>query len=47
MVPDETHFLSALREIVESGETPAEELLARYHGAWGGSLDPIYEEYAY
>ena len=44
---DEAHFLNALHEIAESGRTPAEELLDRYHGAWGGKLDRIYEEYSY
>jgi len=29
------------------GITPAEELLERFHGEWGGSVDPIFEEYAY
>jgi glutamate--cysteine ligase len=44
---DESHFLNALREIATSGQTPAEELLARYHGAWGGDLTRIYAEYSY
>jgi gamma-glutamylcysteine synthetase len=26
---------------------PAEELLAKYHGPWNGSVDPVYNEYAY
>jgi glutamate--cysteine ligase len=47
MVPDETHFLGALREIVASGQTPADELLERYHGAWSGDLSRIYAEYGY
>jgi glutamate--cysteine ligase len=47
MVPDETHFLGALHEIVSSGQTPADELLARYRGAWGGDLSRIYREYSY
>ncbi len=47
LIPDETHFLNALHEIVASGQTPADELLARYHGPWGGKLDPIYAEYSY
>ncbi|MBP7001919.1 glutamate--cysteine ligase [Amaricoccus sp.] len=46
-VPDETHFLNALHEIVESGETPADEMLARYDGPWKGELSPVYSEYAY
>ncbi len=47
MVPDETHFLNALKESVESGQVPADELLARYHGEWGGDLSRIYAEYSY
>ncbi|MBX3456493.1 glutamate--cysteine ligase [Ferrovibrio sp.] len=44
---DETHFLSPLVQIVESGITPAEELLALYHGRWNRSVDPIFTELAY
>ncbi|SDW70799.1 glutamate--cysteine ligase [Albimonas donghaensis] len=47
LIPDETHFLDALRETVDRGETPADELLARYHGDWGGDLSKIYGEYSY
>ena len=47
LVPDEAHFLSALRESVETGRTPADELLAKYHGEWGGDLSRVYEEYSY
>ena len=47
MIPDETHFLNALKDIVASGRTPAEELLARYHGDWDGDLTRIYGEYSY
>ncbi|MFO1105132.1 MAG: glutamate--cysteine ligase [Amaricoccus sp.] len=47
LIADETHFLDALAEIVARGETPADELLARYHGPWGETLTPIYGEYAY
>ena len=47
LVPDETHFLNALRDSVDSGQTPADELLARYHGDWSGDLSRIYAEYAY
>ena len=44
---DETHFLSALHEIATTGQTPAEELLARYHGDWQGDIARIYAEYSY
>jgi len=47
LVPDETHFLNALKESLESGKTPADELLECYHGEWGGDLTRIYEEYKY
>ncbi|APX89579.1 glutamate--cysteine ligase [Brevirhabdus pacifica] len=47
LVPDETHFLNALRESVESGTVPADELLAKYHGEWDGDLSRIYAEYSY
>ncbi|MGF1455292.1 MAG: glutamate--cysteine ligase [Alphaproteobacteria bacterium] len=45
--PDETGFLDALDEIAEDGRTPAERLLERYRGEWGGSVDPIFEECAF
>ena len=44
MGEDETGFLAPLREIVASGETPAESLLRRYHGEWGGDLSRVYAE---
>ncbi len=46
-IPDETHFLNALHEIVDTGQTPADELLARYEGEWRGDLSRIYGEYSY
>jgi glutamate--cysteine ligase len=45
--PDERSYLTVLNEIVESGRTPAEELLEAYHGRWGGSVDPAFSELAY
>lgn len=47
LVPDETHFLDALKETVETGRAPADELLAHYHGDWHGDLSRIYAEYSY
>ena len=47
LIPDETHFLDALDDIVARGETPAEELLARYEGPWNRDLSRIYAEYSY
>ena len=47
LLGDETHFLDALRDSVETGKAPADELLAKYHGEWGGDLSRIYAEYSY
>lgn len=47
LIPDETHFLNALKESVETGRTPADELLEKYYGEWGGDLSHIYDEYSY
>ncbi len=47
LVPDETHFLNALQESIETGKVPADELLEKYHGEWGGDLTRIYAEYSY
>jgi glutamate--cysteine ligase len=44
---DETGYLSELEEIAETGITPAERLLALYHGAWKGDVTRIYEQFAY
>ena len=40
-------LLEVLEDRLARGVTPAEELLAKYHGEWGGSVDPIYTEEAY
>ncbi|MEM6576853.1 MAG: glutamate--cysteine ligase [Pseudomonadota bacterium] len=47
LIPDETHFLNALKESLESGQVAADELLARYHGDWQGDLNRIYAEFSY
>ena len=44
---DETHFLTPLFQIAESGLTPAEELLKAYERRWKGNVDPVFKEYAY
>lgn len=44
---DETVYLEPLEDIVSRGYTPAEELLQRYFGPWGGSVDPVFSELAY
>jgi glutamate--cysteine ligase len=47
LVPDETHFLNALQESIDSGMVPADELMARYNGDWAGDLRRIYGEFSY
>lgn len=47
MVPNETHFLNALQDTLETGQVPADELLERYHGDWNGDLTKIYSDYSY
>ncbi len=46
-VPSGACYLKPLKELTERGETPAEQLLRKFHGPWGGSVDPVYTEYAY
>ncbi len=47
LIPDETHFLNALKESVETGRIPADELLELYHGAWGGDVTKVFGSHAY
>jgi glutamate--cysteine ligase len=41
---NETGFLDPLREIIASGETPADRLLRHYHGAWKQDVACVYGE---
>ena len=44
---DETVHLACLDEIVRTGRTTADDMLARFAGAWKGVTDPVFTEYAY
>ena len=44
---DESRHLEPLERILESGRTPAEEMLEKFNGAWGGAVEPAYTEYAF
>src|ERR1700683_1722843 len=44
---DESRHLEPLERIIDSGRTPAEEMLEKFHGRWQGSVDPAYDEYAF
>ncbi len=41
---NESGFLSPLDEIVASGKVPAQRLLDKYNGEWGGDISRVYEE---
>ena len=47
LAENETVYLAPLEEIVATGETLAEVLLRKFHGEWGGNIEPVFEEYAY
>ena len=44
---DETIFLKALREIVETGITPAETLLEEFETEWKGDINEVFRRHAY
>ncbi|EQD72455.1 hypothetical protein B1A_05446, partial [mine drainage metagenome] len=43
----EAHFVEPLIEFALANQTPAERKLEIFHGAWGGSVDPLFREFAY
>ena len=47
LVPNEVHFLDALKESLETGQTQADELLARYHSDWNGDVSKVFGDYSY
>ncbi|MEM7720530.1 MAG: glutamate--cysteine ligase, partial [Pseudomonadota bacterium] len=47
LLPDETHFLNALRETLETKETPADELIRRYNTDWNGDVTKVFGDYSY
>jgi len=44
---DERGYLSELEDIADSGLTPADRMLALYHGDWQGDVTRIYRDFAY
>jgi glutamate--cysteine ligase len=44
---DESMFLEPLIEFAIANQTPAERKLALFHSTWGGSVDPVFREFAY
>ncbi|MEN8832797.1 MAG: glutamate--cysteine ligase [Pacificibacter sp.] len=47
LVANETHFLNALKESVDSGQAPADELIAKFNGEWNGDATRVFDEYSY
>ena len=47
LVPDESHFLNVLQEVVESGRSMADELLEGFRGGYGADPARIYADYSY
>ena len=47
MSQDESIYLEPLQEVVATGRTLADELIARYNGPWRGDIDHVFEEYAF
>jgi gamma-glutamylcysteine synthetase len=40
-------FLNPLRQIVESGLSPAQVLLGKYEKEWGGDLSRVYDDMSF
>jgi glutamate--cysteine ligase len=47
MGDNETAFLNPLREIVDSGMSPAHQMLQKYENEWGGDLSRVYDEMSF
>ena len=47
LLQDETHFLNALKDSLDSGEVPADELIRRYNTDWNGDVTRVFSEYSY
>lgn len=44
---DEGQYLTPIDETVVSGKTPAEIMLSKYYGEWGGNIDRVFDDFAY
>ncbi|TCV96186.1 glutamate--cysteine ligase [Luteibacter rhizovicinus] len=44
---DESIYLEPLFEFAYANQTPAERKLELFHSSWGGSVDPVFREFAY
>ena len=41
------HVAQRLEQIAADRRTPAEEKLERFHAAWDGKVDPVFQEFAF
>jgi glutamate--cysteine ligase len=44
---NEGGFLDPLRDVIATGMTPADRLLAKYHDEWHGDVSRIYDEFSF
>ena len=44
---DETQYLKVLEEIIETGRTPAEQLIDKYNSDWNKQIKNLIKEMAY
>ena len=44
---DETKFLAPVEEVIATQKTPADVMLALYHGAWDGDINHVFRERHY
>ena len=44
---NEGGFLDPLREVVSTGQTPADRLLDKFQNEWNGDVSRIYEEFSF
>ena len=47
MGDNESGFLNPLHQIIDSGMSPAHQLLQKYEKEWGGDLDRVYDEMSF
>ena len=47
MGDNESGFLNPLRQIVDCGKSPAQQLLEKYHADWQGDLSKVYDEMSF
>ncbi|MEZ5647839.1 MAG: glutamate--cysteine ligase [Alphaproteobacteria bacterium] len=47
LAENETQYLEPLHRVIETGNTLADDLLMAYRTRWNGSIDPVFQEFAY